>query len=171
MSTSLNNQGTFYIQVDGAGNAISHPAFEENLLQAFPEQIPSDWEPFVFVNDPPYTGAFEYKESSYVKTDDGYWTIVYIKKLLEGDEKTQKQKEYEQRAAYVKGKEIEIASFAEKDLLEKNDENGSLLWSDYKQKMSNWSLDYIGETYANLFNPPMPRRPTQQQDGTWVAGE
>jgi hypothetical protein len=80
----------FYIQVKD-GQPINHPAFEQNILQAFKE-IPLDWEIFVRV-ERPSLGAYQFlakDEPSYKKVD-GVWTDVWDVQELPADEILAKQ--------------------------------------------------------------------------------
>lgn len=81
-----------YIQVKD-GNPIKHPAFEENLLQAF-GSIPDDWEPFVRKEKPrlAFYQFIEQTTSTYAKVD-GVWTDIWIIKEIPEDEKISLQNE------------------------------------------------------------------------------
>jgi len=87
---------TLYIKIiDGA--PASHPAFEENLLDAFSGNIPAEWEPYRPTPRPeigPYEVLDELNEdypSSYTKNDDGSWTIIHPIRPMTDEEKTSKQ--------------------------------------------------------------------------------
>lgn len=80
-----------YIQVVD-GQSINHPAFEENLLDAF-GKIPEDWEPFIRV-ERPALGVYEILESEqpeYQKVD-GIWTDVWKKRPMTLEERVVKRK-------------------------------------------------------------------------------
>lgn len=73
------------------GQPVNHPAFEDNLMQAF-GQIPPHWEPFVRV-EKPAPGIYEVLESdmpTYVKLDGG-WRDVWSIRPMTAEEKTAKQ--------------------------------------------------------------------------------
>lgn len=75
------------------GQPVNHPAFEDNLLQAF-GQIPDHWEPFVRV-ERPVPGVYEVLESeqpAYQKVN-GTWTDVWAVRQMTTAEKTAKQQE------------------------------------------------------------------------------
>jgi hypothetical protein len=79
-----------YIQTQG-GQPINHPAFEDNLMQAF-GSIPKTWEPFIRVNRP-VLGAYqilENQESIYAKVN-GVWTDMWILRDMTAEEKAAKQ--------------------------------------------------------------------------------
>jgi len=70
-----------YIQIEN-GQPINHPAFEDNLIQAF-GFIPSNWQPFIRVNQPDnlLTSPFQISKSTYTLSSDGVtwedvWTAV-----------------------------------------------------------------------------------------------
>ena len=79
-----------YIETEN-GVTKNHPAFEDNLLQAF-GSIPEHWEPFTRV-ERPLLGAYEVmtaEEPTYEKVD-GVWTDVWHKRDMTAEEKTAKQ--------------------------------------------------------------------------------
>jgi hypothetical protein len=80
-----------HIQVDENGNTVNHPAFEDNLIQAFNE-VPSHWEPFVRVERPTPTiyQVLDSQEPTYQKVD-GVWTDVWDLRDMTDEEKTAKQ--------------------------------------------------------------------------------
>ena len=80
-----------YIEVDSSGNVVNHPAFEENLIQAF-GGIPAHWEKFVRV-ERPTLGVYQILESeepTYQKID-GVWTDVWSVREMNLEEKTSLQ--------------------------------------------------------------------------------
>jgi hypothetical protein len=79
-----------YIQTQG-GQPINHPAFEDNLLQAF-ATIPENWEPFVRVEKPIPTmyQVLEAEEPVYTKVN-GVWTDVWLLHDMTAEEKAVKQ--------------------------------------------------------------------------------
>ena len=81
-----------YIETEN-GVTKNHPAFEDNLLQAF-GSIPAHWEPFTRV-ERPALGVYEVMtadEPTYEKVD-GVWTDVWHKRDMTVEEKTAKQQE------------------------------------------------------------------------------
>lgn len=79
-----------YIQIQD-GQPINHPAYEDNLMQAFNE-IPSNWEPFVRVQCP-IPGVYDVLESdmpTYQKVN-GTWTDVWSLRPMTDAEKSAKQ--------------------------------------------------------------------------------
>ena len=79
-----------YIQVENS-QPINHPAFEDNLLQAF-GGIPSNWEPFTRIEMPTPTvyQVLDSQESTYQKVN-GIWTDVWALRDMTDAEKTAKQ--------------------------------------------------------------------------------
>jgi hypothetical protein len=73
------------------GQTINHPAFENNLMQAF-GNIPQDWEEFVRVECPTPTTyqILENNQSTYTKVD-GVWTDVWALRDMTVEEKLAKQ--------------------------------------------------------------------------------
>jgi hypothetical protein len=82
-----------YIETDENGQTKNHPAFENNLIQAF-GQIPAHWEPFVRVTRP---DALIYQvlnsnDPTYQKVN-GVWTDVWDLRDMTAEEKVVKQQE------------------------------------------------------------------------------
>ena len=78
-----------YIKTEN-GQFKNHPAFEDNLIQAF-GVIPEYWEPFIRVERP--NGIYQVLESedvAYAKVD-GVWTDVWSVREMTAEEKTAKQ--------------------------------------------------------------------------------
>ena len=89
-----------YIRVED-GQPVEHPATEENLLQAFPDGIPLNWEPFVRVV-PPVLSDYEIFDDPHVTYEkvDGVWTDVHQVVQVSEEEKiaivqAKKQREIE----------------------------------------------------------------------------
>lgn len=79
-----------YIETEN-GAVKNHPAFEDNLIQAF-GSVPSHWEPFVRV-ERPIPGLYEILESeiaTYQKVN-GTWTDVWALRPMTQAEKDAKQ--------------------------------------------------------------------------------
>lgn len=79
-----------YIQVAN-GQTVNHPAFEDNLIQAF-GSVPSHWEPFARV-ERPVPGVYEVLDSeipTYQKIN-GVWTDVWVLRPMTEEEKAAKQ--------------------------------------------------------------------------------
>jgi hypothetical protein len=78
-----------YIETEN-GWVKNHPAFEDNLLEAF-GSIPEHWEPFVRM--PPELGTYQklaYPDPTYLKIN-GVWTDVWSIRDMTAEEKTTKQ--------------------------------------------------------------------------------
>jgi len=75
-----------YIETEN-GQIKNHPAFEDNLIQAFGE-IPANWKPFTRV-ERPTPGVYQILESQepvYTKID-GVWTDVWSVREMNAEEK------------------------------------------------------------------------------------
>ena len=81
-----------YIETEN-GVTKNHPAFEDNLMQAFGE-IPAHWEAFIRV-ERPVPGVYQIMDSDepvYTKVD-GVWTDVWTVREMTAEEKAAKQQE------------------------------------------------------------------------------
>jgi hypothetical protein len=80
-----------YIQIEN-DQTVNHPAFEDNLLQAF-GGIPSNWEPFDRI-ERPSAGIYEIVSNQPVyQKIDGRWKDVWDVRPMTVEEKTAKQQE------------------------------------------------------------------------------
>jgi hypothetical protein len=79
-----------YIEIEN-GATKNHPAYEENLIQAF-GSIPAHWEPFTRVERPIPTvyQVLDSEESTYSKVND-VWTDVWALREMTAEEKAAKQ--------------------------------------------------------------------------------
>tara|TARA_R110000868_G_scaffold302832_1_gene563376 strand:+ start:22 stop:495 length:474 start_codon:yes stop_codon:yes gene_type:complete len=79
-----------YIETEN-GVTKNHPAFENNLMQAF-GAVPAHWEPFTRVERPTPSvyQTMDSNEPVYAKVD-GVWTDVWTVRELTTEEKTAKQ--------------------------------------------------------------------------------
>ena len=79
-----------FIQIEN-GQPVNHPAFEDNLIQAF-GAVPDHWEQFIRV-ERPIPGVYEILESDqpvYQKVD-GVWTDVWSLRPMTEDEIAKQQ--------------------------------------------------------------------------------
>ena len=79
-----------YIETEN-GVIKNHPAFEDNLIQAF-GSVPAHWEPFTRVERPvpAVYQVLKFDEPLYEKVD-GVWTDVWTVREMTAEEKTAKQ--------------------------------------------------------------------------------
>jgi len=78
-----------YIQVEN-GQTVNHPAFEDNLIQAF-GSVPSNWEPFDRI-ERPVPGIYEViPDQPVYQKIDGRWKDVWDVRPMTDAEKTAKQ--------------------------------------------------------------------------------
>lgn len=81
-----------YIETEN-GATKNHPAFEENLIQAF-GSVPAHWEPFIRVERPipSVYQVLESQEAVYAKVD-GVWTDVWSVRPMTNEEKAAVQQQ------------------------------------------------------------------------------
>jgi hypothetical protein len=79
-----------YIETEN-GVTKNHPAYEDNLIQAF-GSVPEHWEPFIRVQRPEPTlyQTFDNPESVYSKVN-GVWTDIWSLRDMTAEEKIAKQ--------------------------------------------------------------------------------
>ena len=81
-----------YIETEN-GATKNHPAFEDNLIQAF-GSVPAHWEPFTRVERPTPSvyQVLESQEAVYAKVD-GVWTDVWSVRPMTNEEKAAVQQQ------------------------------------------------------------------------------
>ena len=79
-----------YIETEN-GATKNHPAFEDNLLQAF-GAIPAHWEPFNRIERPTLSvyQVLDSQEPTYQKID-GIWSDIWVLRDMTAEEKSAKQ--------------------------------------------------------------------------------
>ena len=79
-----------YVETEN-GAIKTHPAFEDNLIQAF-GSVPTHWEPFTRVERPvpAVYQVLQSEEAVYTKVN-GVWTDVWTVREMTAEEKTAKQ--------------------------------------------------------------------------------
>jgi len=117
-----------YIKTEN-GQPINHPAFEDNLIQAF-GAIPEHWETFIRVERPTIGihQVFESDIPTYAKVD-GVWTDVWTVRDMTAEEKE-----------VVKQTTIKVAKE---------------IWA-ARPQVENWSAWVFNEEMAR-YEPPIPR--------------
>ena len=79
-----------YIQIEN-GQPVNHPAFEDNLIEAF-GSVPDHWELFVRIERPiPSVYQFFNSEEPTYQKVDGVWTDVWDIQNMTAEEKSAKQ--------------------------------------------------------------------------------
>lgn len=144
-----------YIQTKD-GQPINHPAFEENLMEAFGE-IPGDWEPFFRV-ERPVPGVYEILESNeavYAKVN-GVWTDVWSVRGMTAQERqavidlrteNARQLVDEAIAQAITNRDLQATDLAKS------------VWQEY--------IDTLGTfVVEDIFNPVLPIPPRFDTDGT-----
>jgi hypothetical protein len=93
-----------YIEIEN-GQTKNHPAFEDNLIQAF-GSVPENWEAFVRVEKPQTTlyEVLDIAESGYKKVD-GVWKDVWVVRQMTESEKVDYQNTYKTSWAALPNRE------------------------------------------------------------------
>lgn len=78
-----------YIETEN-GVTKNHPAFEENLIEAF-GSIPEHWEPFTRVERPTDFGLYEVVEGPAYEKVNGVWSDVWTIRAMTTEEKAARQ--------------------------------------------------------------------------------
>ena len=164
----MSTQEKFYIQIDENGNAVNHPAFESNLLQAFPDGIPSNWELFEHApgNNPPR--MWDILERKYEKTN-GVWTNVAVYRPMDETEQAEATARYLNLLKEDKHILLERVKFIIQERQNVFDSVSVVLLKEYQSKLENWNVTSLGDSFENFCSPPYPESPVRQEDGTWIA--
>jgi hypothetical protein len=166
----MSTQEKFYIQIDENGNAINHPAFESNLLEAFPNGIPSNWELFehTIVDNRPR--MWDVLKRIYTKIN-GVWTNTSTYIPMSETERAEATIIYFNQLKTKKNNFLEVTDL---HIQEKNDAQDFIsvsVLNEYKTQLTAWDPETVilGESFEDFCMPPFPNPPVKQDDGSWVA--
>jgi hypothetical protein len=93
--------------VDGA--PVGHPYFEENLLQSFPDGIPSEFEPFERVQCDLVPTTYQKTVCVYIKNENGFWQDSWSIQDMTDEEKQIKVSELTDLAMLNRNYRLTIA--------------------------------------------------------------
>jgi hypothetical protein len=136
------------------GQPVGNPVFEDNLLAAFPEGIPSEFEPFTRIQNSNQTTFSQKPIVSYLKNEAGIWYDNWSIVDLTAEELAEKTAE----ATVEINKEFEFRKKRCMDAIEyclaTSDLNGTNLWENCLNEHKNWELKSV-----NPITPEFPRFP------------
>jgi hypothetical protein len=152
-----------YIEVEN-GNAIQHPAFEDNLNQAFPEGIPDRFEPFERIGSQMPVGTFQKSVVAYVKNENGVWNDVWSIEQMSEDEKQIKINQITENVNRVAMANENYASSMILKCTAEADLNGVNAWNNCLNEYKSWKLMSVLPTTPRL--PALLRKDIET--GEWV---
>jgi hypothetical protein len=145
------------------GKPAAHPALEENILSAFPEGIPSNFEEFEKTKTPLRPAFYQKTTVEYAKNETGVWTDVWSLVDMTEEEKTAKNNSVISEANKGKDFRIKICQGSLVECLKQNDLIGAEVWQKCIDDHNSWtiqSLDPIG--------PDFPKYPSKNTvTGEW----
>jgi len=153
-----------YIKVEN-GQAVGHPSFEDNLIQAFPEGIPDYFEPFERFESPPVSSFSQTSVCTYVKDINGVWHDSWLLVEMTEEELNNKIKNIENMLIQ---QAKDYAIWAQSQVLSciaSSDSNGVLAWENYIKECENWVPLSIYPTQI----PAFPKRLIKDAYGNWVT--
>jgi hypothetical protein len=153
-----------YIKVIN-GICVDHPAFEDNLLDAFQGNIPPEWEPFVRVEKPTFTKVFQVisEEPTYQKVNN-VWTDVWDVRDMTIEEQNSKT---QQIAIELTAYQQNRVNFIQERISTFTDANAIAAWQDCLTKTQNWTYTINNDDPINWATPDLPDLP-KLVDGVWV---
>jgi len=154
-----------YIEVEN-GNAIQHPAFEDNLNQAFPEGIPNRFEPFERIGSELPVDTFQKSVCTYVKNENGIWNDVWSVVDMTDEEKQVKIDEIKLNVNKRFQDNFRLAQVMVLRCTADSDLNGVNVWNNYINICKLWNLESVLPT-----TPPIPRLPIRNESGNWELVE
>jgi len=146
------------------GKPVNHPSTEENLLQAFPEGIPVEYEPFERsgTHNSEY-GVFEKSIVEYVKNGD-VWTDSWSIAPMTEEEKAVRIEEISTAVTrQVKQENLRIAEYNIMLATAMSDLRALQAWSKYADVCKAWTLKSVVPT-----TPPIPAFPERTPEGFWI---
>jgi len=145
--------------------AVEHPALESNLLEAFPDGIPSEFEPFersgVYAGSA--TSVFQKTVSTYIKKENGTWTDVWSIVEMTEEEKQAKTAEITEKATkHISNLKI-YANTMIVSCMAASDLNGVNIWTTYLNFINSWVLIGVDPITPRITEPPF-----KDYAGNWV---
>lgn len=163
-----------YIQVQD-GNAINHPALEENLLDVYGE-IPADWEPFERRMAPEPLNKYEYVSPFAVRYEkvDRVWTDIFETRSMTWEERkavddaeAAKLEAFKKRGSCEALKAHRIKLLNERIAASSDQTELNLLQTVLQAHLDHVFINYEGPPY----NPPFMKYPKQDDNGNWYIPE
>jgi hypothetical protein len=138
------------------GKPVNHPAFKENLEQAFPDGIPVEWEPFKRVPTTLTCDTFEKSICEYVKDETGIWTDYWHVTPMtdeEREEKTQQIKDAIQKE--INGRILQ-AKNAVIWALKNSNLNAVQVWEEYLSRLQSYAVESVAPVMPRIPQGPRP---------------
>jgi hypothetical protein len=146
------------------GQPVEHPNLESNLLQAFPEGIPSEYEPFERKETILQPGPFQTASSVYLKDDNGVWYDHWVITDFTDLQKQEKLKELEYKINLRIGHFKEVAKQGILVCMASSDLAGVNAFTQFLKRLEDYKL-----VSAMPVSPPMPTVPLKGEDGRWYT--
>jgi hypothetical protein len=153
----------FFIEVEN-GKAIQHPAFEDNLNQAFPDGIPDRFEPFERIGSPLPVGTFQKSVCTYVKNETGIWNDVWSVSDMTEEEKQNKIFELSENINGLAAANLNLATRMLFRCTADSDLQGVQKWSECINKYNSWELISVLPTLPAL--PKLLKKDIET--GEWI---
>ena len=164
----MSTQEKFYIQVDENGNAVNHPAFESNLLQAFPDGIPNNWELFEHSPELP-SKMWDISRRTYKKINN-VWTNTVTYTPMNEAERAEATTMYFNQLKIQKNNYLDFVDLYIQERNNSQDLISVSVLDEYKTQLTVWDLETVtlGESFENFCIPPFPKAPIKQKNNSWV---
>jgi hypothetical protein len=151
-----------YIKVVN-GIPVNNPLFEENLLEAFPDGIPTEYELFERIQPNLSHGVFQKLVNTYVKNQNNTWTDNWAVVEITDAEKQIRTEELRAAANRHVNDLKNAAANAINYLTDVSDLVGVQVWTDYLSKLNLWVLESIDPVV-----PSIPPAPYKDDTENWV---
>ena len=146
------------------GKVVNHPYNEQNLLEAFPEGIPPEFEPFQRTDTYPGSyGVFEKSAVVYEKNGD-FWNDVWSIVPMNEEEKAARIEQISAAVTrHVKEDNLGRAEYNILVAMSLSDLKALQVWSKYADICRAWTLKSVVPT-----TPRIPTFPTLTPEGVWI---
>jgi hypothetical protein len=148
------------------GQPVGNPALEDNLLAAFPEGIPSEFEPFTRIQDPTKPTFNQKSVVSYLKNEAGVWYDSWSIVDLTAEELAEKTAEATAQINNELERRKKRCMDAIAYCLAMSDLNGTNLWENSLNEHNNWELKSVSP-FAPMF-PFFPALNIQTKEWTML---
>jgi hypothetical protein len=145
------------------GNPVAHPATEENILSAFPEGVPKNFEEFEKTKTTLRPAFYQKTTVEYVKNENGIWTDVWSIVEMTEAEKLEKNNTVIAGANEIKNFRIKMCQASIIECFNKKDLIGTEVWQKCIDDHNNWTIQSV-----DPIEPDFPKYPSKHADtGEW----
>jgi len=145
------------------GKPLAHPALEENVLSAFPEGIPSNFEKFEKTKTTLRPSFYQKTTFEYIKNENDVWTDVWSLVDMTEEETTAKNNFVIAETNKAKDFRIKMCQNNLLECIKQNDLIGAEVWQKCIDDHNSWTIQSV-----DPIGPELPKYPSKNTiTGEW----